>query len=145
MRFTAYYELRCLICGCILTLCDLSADSRSPLISGFDASAVAEQDTYAARQIAACEEWALEDASPLRFRVMWLFMPVLYALGSWQRLTLRANNNGQQQQQQQEKLAHGMEQWSLNFIRAFEGRWGGRPWTPATIKHFHRVLIGGDL
>lgn len=93
VRFVAYYELRCILSGCIQTICSIPAPhNATPPTAIFDLAATQAEDIHAASMIAACDNYAASDPSPMRMRPLKITVPALYSYGSWHRLELQAAN-----------------------------------------------------
>lgn len=91
VRFLAYQEMRCVLAGCIQTICSIPEPPyASPTAVTFDLAAAQAEDIRAASMIAACDSYAVSDSSPLKMRQAIIAWPALFSYGSWRRLELRA-------------------------------------------------------
>jgi hypothetical protein len=94
MRFLIYHEMRCILSGCIQMICSIPYPPYStPTAATFDLAAAQAEDLRAASMIAACDEYAVSDSSPLNMRQQHLAGSALFSYGSWRRLELRASED----------------------------------------------------
>lgn len=90
LRFLSYHELRCVLAGCIQTLCSIPSPSGATIPRcPFDINEARKHDIHAASMIAACEDYALNDPSPMKMRLSQLTWPLIYSYGTWHRLGQR--------------------------------------------------------
>ena len=91
LRFISYHKIRCVLSGCIQTLCSIPPLNKvAPYTFDFDLTAARTEDIHAASMIAACDAYALSDPSPMKMRRTHLTWPALFSYGTWRRLELRA-------------------------------------------------------